>query len=83
VFALAVLPIPPVRARKSHSTTERLLLSMGEFMVSDMPFITHRTLGKFSNLCPRKPFISTISIIHMDMVAALPDFRYRQRVQKD
>jgi hypothetical protein len=45
VFALAVLPIlpiPPVRARKSDSTTERLLLSMGEFMISDMPVSSSR-----------------------------------------
>jgi hypothetical protein len=39
------------------------------------------TLGMFQPLF-KKPLLSSVIMIHMNLVAILPDVRYRQRVQK-
>ena len=66
--------------------TARLVSSSPIVSVSDQPFAGDFRFAyhswEFFSLLFKKPLISSLIMIHMDLVAVLSDARYRQRVQK-
>ena len=80
MFAIPVLPVPLCLPR-----TARLVSSSPMVSVSDQPFAGDSRFAyhswEFFSLLFKKLLLSSIIMIHMNLVAVL-DVRYRQRVQK-